>query len=277
MRTHEALFTAIVLISPLANGQTSDEWQSWPMGDRFTITAAAFFPSLDTKVRVDATDGTTGTNIDFEQNLGLQDTETLPTVVFDWRFAKKHRLGLGYFSLKRSGSAVTVTQIRFDDTVFDIDLPVSSFFDVDVTFISYSYSLLFDEKKELAVSAGLSVQDFAFGIQGNTGQGIIEGDSGLTAPLPAIGISAGYVFTDRLFFRAHLGVFSVDLALSDEKELRGEVVNAMLGLHHQTFESIQFGIAYSYFNVNADFGNAAGFNSIDYEYYGPSLSVSANF
>ena len=277
MRTHIARLIAIILISPLAVAQTSDEWQSWPMGARFSITVAAYFPSLDTKVRVNASDGTTGTAIDFEQNLGMQDTETLPTVGFGWRFAKKHRLDLGYFSLKRSGSAVTTTQIRFGDTVFDIDLPVSSFFDVDATYILYSYSLLFDEKKELAVSAGLSVQDFKFGIQGNPGQGIIEGESGLTAPLPAIGISGGYMFTDRLFLRANLGVFSFDIALSDEIELRGEIVNAMLGLYHQTFENVRFGISYDYFKVNADFGNATGFNSIDYNYYGPALIVTANF
>ena len=247
------------------------------MGDRFAITLGAFFPSLDTKVRVDASDGTPGTIIDFEQNLGMSDTETLPSLTVDWRFAKRHRLSLGYFSLARSGSAVTVTEIRFGDTVFTVDLPISSFFDVDVTHASYSYSLLFDEKKELAIQAGLSVQDFKFGILGTGGQGIIEADSGITAPLPAIGITGGYAFTDKLYLRGGVGVFSFEFTVSDEDELRGEITTAMLGLYHKTFEHMQLGLAYYFFDVNADFGNAAGFNSIKYSYNGPALSVSASF
>lgn len=277
MRTCVATFLASILLPSQTLAQDSDNWQDWLMGERFSISLSAFLPSLDTRVRVDASDGTRGTTIDFEQNLGMSETELLPSVRFDWRFAKKHRLSLGHFSLQRSGSAVTTSEIRFGDKVFNVDLPISSFFDVDVTHGSYSYSLLFDEKKELALSAGLSVQNFKFGIRGNSGQGIIEGDSGLTAPLPAFGITGGYAFTDRLFLRAGLGLFSFEFALSDEDAISGEITNAMLGLNHQTFENVQFGVSYLYFDVSARFENIGRFNSIKYNYHGPSLSFAVTF
>ena len=277
MTTRISLLIAVCLISSSAAAQSSDDWQDWLMGRRFEISGDAFFPSLDTKVRVDATDGTPGTVIDFEQNLGMSDTETLPVLSFDWRFAKKHRLNVGYFSLKRSGSTVTITQIRFGDTVFDVNLPISSFFDIDVTSLAYSYSLLFDERKELAISVGLSVQDASFGIIGNAGQGLIQAASGITAPLPAFGLSGGYVFTDKLFLRAGVGVFAFKLALSDEDELQGEIVNAMVGIYHQTFENVRFGLSYRLSDINAGFGNATGFNSLEYRYQGPALGVTGSF
>ncbi len=179
---HKLLFvlTSALLISGTALAQTDDEWLSWPMGDRFTISAQAFFPKIDTKVRVDASNGAPGTTIDFEQNLNLSDSETLPALGFAWRFAKKHQLIASVFDLSRSGSAITTTEIRFGDETFQIDLPIASFFDVRVTSVGYAYSFIFDEKKELALSAGLSVQDIKFGLVGTTNLGLIEEESGLT-------------------------------------------------------------------------------------------------
>ena len=69
---------AILVLSSTATAQNESDWRSWPLADRFTFTIDAFFPNLDTRVRVDASDGSPGTTIDFEQNLGMSDTETLP-------------------------------------------------------------------------------------------------------------------------------------------------------------------------------------------------------
>jgi len=161
------------------------------MGDRFTISAQAFFPKIDTIVRLDASDGTPGTTIDFEQNLNMSDSETLPALGFVWRFAKKHQLIANIFDLSRSGSAISTSEIRFGDEVFQVDLPIASFFDVQVISVGYAYSFIFDEKKELALSAGLSFQDYKFGLLGTLNLGLIEEESGLTAPLPAFGLTGG--------------------------------------------------------------------------------------
>jgi hypothetical protein len=172
-----ALAIAVLALSAPAVAQSEDDWQSWPLADRFTISLDAFSPYLDTRVRIDASDESPGTTIDFEQNLGLSDTETLPGLGLSWRFAKKHQLSLDYFKLDRSGSSITGTIIRIGDEVFDVDLPISFFFDMEITSFNYSYSLLLDERKELALSVGLSIQDLQFGFIGNAGLGLIEIDS----------------------------------------------------------------------------------------------------
>lgn len=277
MRRLLALTIGVAVISGDANAQAADDWSSWPLAERFYVSVEGFFPRLDTKVRVDATDGTPGTVIDFEQNLGMSETETLPAFGFAWRFARKHRLRLDYFSLKRSGSAISTTEIRFGDEVFQVDLPISSFFDIDVYSFGYSYSPIFDRKKEIALFAGVSVQDVGFGLQGNEAVGIISNSSGITAPLPAFGAGGGYAFTDKLTGRLGIGYFSFNLALSDEDKISGEITNANLGIFHETFENFRFGLKYSYFNVDAEFGNPSGFNVIEYNYHGPSLAVEVIF
>jgi hypothetical protein len=271
-----ALTLASVLLPSLSLAQ-GDDWENWPLGQKFVLAVNAFFPSLTTRIRVDATDGTTGTVLDFEQNLGLSDTETLPSLSIKWRFAKKHSLELGYFELNRSGSAVSVTEIRFGDEVFDIDLPISTFFDTSVLSVGYSYSLLFDAKMELALSAGLSVQDMTFGLRGDTGLDLISESSGVTAPLPAFGISGGYAITDKWTVRGQLRYFSLKLSTSDEDDLEGQIVDAGLGIFHHTFKHVQFGLNYSYFDVAAEFGNENRFNTLDYKYNGPMFTVAAVF
>ena len=277
MKAAMVVTIVILLFSNAAIAQSEEEWRSWPLADHFTITVAAFFPNLDTRVRVNASDGSTGTTIDFEQTLGLSDTETIPGFGFGWRYAKKHLLQLETFKLDRSGSAIAVTDIRFGDEVFTVDLPISSFFDIDVTSLNYSYSLIFDAKKELAFDIGLSVQDITFGLVGNQDMGIIQSKSELTAPLPTFGIRGGYAFTDKWIGKIGIGYFSLDLSISDEEQLSGEVLNWNASIQHNTFEHVYFGLGYSYFDVRADWSENGLVNSVGYKYHGPMLSVIAAF
>ena len=268
---------ALLFLSLVSRAQEQEEWLSWPLSDRFLVRADLFFPKLDTKIRVDASDGATGTNIDFEQNHGMSDTETLGGIGFGWRFAKKHRVRLDHFNLDRSGSAITPTEIRFGDDVFTVDLPISSFLDMSVTSLAYSYSIIFDEKKELALLAGLSVQDIEFGLASTGNLAQIEVDAGLTAPLPAFGINGGYAFSDKWIAKAGVGVFAFSLSLSDESQLSGDLVNAFATIQHNTFENVHFALSYSYFDVDVDWDSDSRVKSIQYQYHGPMISVIVVF
>ena len=276
MKTTFIVSVALILLPGFATAQVENDWQSWPLADHFTVSLNAMFPNLDTRVRLDASDGSTGTTIDFEQNLGMSDTETLPGINLGWRFAKKHQLNLTSFKLDRSGSQVTTTEIRFGDETFPVDLPISSFMDMKVTSIHYSYSPIFDERKEVALNLGLSVQDITFGLLGNV-LGIIEVESGITAPVPTIGLDAKYVFTDKWNGRIGFGALSFDLAVSDENELSGEVFNGYATIQHNTFEHVYFGLSLTYFEVRVNWNENNLNNSVGYEYYGPVLTVTAAF
>jgi len=277
MKAAFSVIIAILLPFNSAIAQTENDWQSWPLANHFTIDVSAMFPNLDTKVRVDASDTSLGTTIDFEQNLGMSDTEALPVIGFSWRYAKKHQLNFAAFKLDRSGSAITPTDISIGDETFPVDLPIASFLDMSVVNLMYSYSLVFDEKKELAFGAGLSIQDISFGLLGGAGLGIIEYASGLTAPLPTFDIRGRYAFTDKWIGQLGIGLFSFDLAITDEEELSGDVRTANALIQHHTFEHVYFGLGISYFDVKVDWSKNGLVNSIGYEYWGPVLTVTTAF
>lgn len=56
--------------------------------------------------------------------------------------------------------------------------------DMTITGIDYSYSLVLDERKELALGIGLSIQDISFGLIGNLDAGIVEVGSDITTRVP---------------------------------------------------------------------------------------------
>lgn len=278
----KANFTLIVVILSLSSpaitvAQDSNDWQSWPLVDHFTIELHAMFPSLDTRVRVDASDQSPGTTISFEQNLGMSDTATLPALSLSWRFAKKHKLGFNFLQLDRSGSAITTSEIRIGDEVFTINLPISSFFDMQIISLDYSYSFILDERKELALGLGLSIQDLAFGLLSNDPASVIEIDSGITAPIPTFGLNGGYAFTDKWLGRIGFGYLSFDLALDSERQLSGDVLAGYASLQHKTFERVRFGLSYQYFDVRVNWSENGLYTSVGYEYYGPMLTVTAAF
>ena len=275
--------TLVVLLaaSQPATAQGSNDWENWPTGDRWRIGAGYFAPDLDTKVLVTDSSGNLGTGISFEQNLGLSDNEGTGLLYVDWRFFKRHAVSYRYFELKRSATTSSSALIRIGDEVFDVSLPITSFFDITAHEISYSYSLLFDQKKELFFGVGVSIQDLALGIQGtesspNPGE-IINSTLASTAPLPTLNMGFDYAFSDKWIFQSRFGWLAVELDFAADRDLSGEIINANAGILWKAFENVGFFANYQVFDVNVDYVNAGVRFAVDYDYQGPVLGVSVNF
>jgi len=173
------LALAMVIVSPVA-AQSSDDWQTWPTGKRWSIGAGYFSPNLDTKIIVTDENQIVGTGISFEENLGLDDSEATGLLYINWRMFERHALEYRYFKLDRSATTSSSSvAIAIGEEFFDVTLPIQSFFDITAHEIAYSYSLMFDERKDLYVGLGISLQDLGLGIQGtesspNPGEVIVQ-------------------------------------------------------------------------------------------------------
>ena len=270
----------LVTSSPIA-AQNSADWEEWPTGDRWRIGAGYFAPDLDTKVVVTDSSGNLGTGISFEQNLGLSDNEGTGMLFVDWRFFKRHAVSYRYFELKRSATTNSSVSIRVGEEVFDVNLPITSFFDITAHEISYSYSLLFDQKKELFVGAGISIQDLALGIQGTESSPdpgeIINSTLASTAPLPTLNMGFDYAFSDKWLFQSRLGWLVVELDFAADEDLSGEIINANVGILWKAFENVSFFANYQVFHVDVEYVDAGAKFAVDYNYKGPVLGVSVNF
>lgn len=275
------LALALFVASPVA-AQKSTDWHDWPTGGRFGMSAGVFAPDLDTTIVVTDANDIVGTGISFENNLGLDDSKSTALVDFDWRFFKRHTMTYRYFDLSRSstttGGGVT---IKIGDETFDLTLPIQSFFDITTNEIAYSYSILFDPKKELYVGFGISLQDIGIGIQGtesapNPGE-IINSQLNSTAPLPTLNFGFNYAFSEKWMFQSKLGWLAVELELDSDEDISGQIINANLGVAWQAFENVGFFLNYQVYDVDVDYKDNDVKFAVDYDYQGPVLGVSVNF
>ena len=281
MRRHWVIIPVAFLllaVGPVAYAQGEPEWHSWPMGERFGINVGAFFANLDTKIRLDGTGGALGTGIDFEQDLGLDDTKTRLMVEGHWRFFKKHRLDFSYFDLDRSGDGSSTINIRFGDNVFQADLPLQAFLDIEVFNLGYSYSILFDEKKELAFGLALSFQDIAVGLKGTgllAGLDVSESTSVL-APLPTFTGRFAYAITPKWIVDTNIGYFTIEVD-SGGDELSGDIIAANAGVRWQLLKRFHLGLLYQFFRVDVETKGEARHLLIEYNYDGPVLYMGTSF
>lgn len=258
-----------------------DDWKSWPTVDTFSIGAGYFQADLDTVLVLTDAEGNIGTGISFEQNLNLEDSKGTGLFFVNWHFAKRHALEYRYFQLNRSGAGSSTVSIGIGDQIFDVDLPIQSFFDITAHEIAYSFSALLDERKHLYLGFGISVQDLALGIEGTESSPSpgepLSAQLASTAPLPTLNVGFEYAFTDKWMFVSRFGWLAVEVDAAADETLNGEIINANAGIQWNAFENAGFFLQYQLFDVDVEYLDQGALFSIDYDYRGPVLGIDVNF
>lgn len=270
-------FVLTLCVSAETLAEEREAWRDYPLGNRFSLGVGLFGPALDTKVRLDSSSGVVGTLIDFESTLGMDEDDRLPLVMGYYRFAKRHRMTFEYFRLDRNGSSVSDAPIRFGDVIFPANLPLSSYFNVDVYSFAYSYSIIHDRQMELAFSFGLQFQDLETGIAGSVGPGLLAEEADAVAPLPTFGGSFDYAISEKWIFTSMIGVFGIEIDLGDDSDFSGEIVQVNAGITWKAFENVGFALQYNYFNVDVGINDPDWVGTLKYQYRGPVLAVSGYY
>jgi hypothetical protein len=249
------------------------DWQSWPLGNRFIISAGTFFPNIDTKVSAASAVNPVSATIDFERDLGLDDSAIRPLASFGWRFAKNHKLTVNYFNLDRSGDSISNATITLGGLVIEAGVPVQAFLDVEVFEVSYEYSLVFRENIDWSVGLGLSLQRVDIGVLADDGIILGSQDISVNLPLPTLNTAFSYAFTDKLVGRAGLGWLVVEADVSDSTDFNGNIWNGSIGLRYRAFKNIGFDLAWTYFDVDVDYFKRDLIGTLDYRYLGPVVGI----
>lgn len=280
LRHLSTVVVALLMATPVA-AQNADDWESWPIIDKWSIGLGYFVPDLNTQIVITDEDGNIGTGINFEQNLGLDDSKGTALLFVNWHFARRHALEYRYFELNRSGAGNSSVSIGIGDEIFDITLPIQSFFDITAHEIAYAFSALLDERKHLYLGLGISVQDLALGIQGTASSPApgetISSNLAKTAPLPTLNIGFDYAFTDKWIFVSRLGWLAVEVDFGEGEDLSGEIFNTNVGVQWNAFENVGFYLHYQAFSLDVDYLDQGKLFAIDYEYKGPVLGVDVRF
>jgi len=263
-------------------GDEPTDWRSWPTGERLVVSVGGFYPTLNTKVAVADEDGIIGAVISFEDDLKLDKRKATLFGDLRWRVAKRHTIGVSYFELDRSSFESGGGTIIIGDEQLDPNLPIESFFDIQVLDFSYSYSFLMDERKELYAGLGLSLEELKFGIRGTadsdnpgdiTPGEPIEERVELIAPLPTLNLGFNYAFTDKWMLDLTAGWFAVGLELADNEDFDGSIIRGSAGIRWKAFENFGLRASYELFDVDIDYRKRSAVGELQYDYRGPAIGV----
>ena len=130
--------------------------------DRFSISVGAFFTDWGTNVRLDSDTLGTGTDIDFENDLGLRSSSSIFRIDGHYRFNDRHRINFSVFDMSRDANRTIDRDIQFGDIIFAINTDLSASTDLSIYKLAYTYSFLRREKGYLGATFGLFVADSTF-------------------------------------------------------------------------------------------------------------------
>ena len=190
--------------------------QQGPTTDRFTLDLGGLVASLSSDLRVDVTNGRTGSDFSVEPTLGLDKRKgTFEAEAVFW-ITRKQRLSANFVNIERSAEGHTLDRtIQIGDKTLTINSSIDSFFNTRYLGGAYGYSFLKSPNQELGALIGLVAERFQTGTAISVSAGNQAVDAGrdvdVTAPVPEIGGFWAWhvggnvtVGADAAFFKANV-------------------------------------------------------------------------
>jgi hypothetical protein len=270
------LILLAALFSPGLFAQDSSDYHPW-MSNRFLINVGVYYPTTDLKFSVKGTANPMDEEVDFEQALGLSDSESVFAMNFRWRFGEKWSLWAQYFSTSKDGTRVLLEDVEWEDFIFREGSTVSGGAGVKVARLFFGREFLTGSKYEFGAGAGTHWLEIDAFIEGDVA--INDQETGFQRaavdaafPLPNIGAWYYYSFSKKLLFESRLDWLYVDIG-----DYKGGLIDAGVGLNFQAFKNVGFGLYYQFFRVDVDITKSDWSGSADLDFSGPFLSISGTW
>ncbi len=220
-----------------------------PLFDKFNFSVQGSWVKLKTEIRLDSELLGEGTTLNFEDDLGLGDNETIPTLSFEWQVAKKHKLGVRWQDINRDQSTQALTEIDWGGETIPINADITLAFDITQAFIDYTYYPWVKERWAAGFGLGLRWMDLqvtlAYSDEGND----IEEQSDVkgVAPLPYLYFEYRRLFSEKWRFTTGLGWFYLKF-----NDIEGGQWIGRVGIEYLAGKRWAFGAAINLSNINVD-------------------------
>jgi hypothetical protein len=277
----------LVLLSGLTTervlaGSDESSTASSLFDSKYTLALGGFFPRVHSTFTLDGPRGG-GTEIDVEDDLGLDSDTSSAWVSFDWRFKPRHQLHVEWFQLNRKGSLAAGRSLTIDDTTVGVGSLLESKVDLNLGRVTYGYSIIRKSNLDLSflIGAHVATAKGTVTAAGNVSVdgvpvvsgSVTESSSTLTFPLPHLGGSLSYEFTPKLAGNLTVLAFALDLG-----DYSGSLLEVDAMMAYQLSKTFGIGGGLKYFNLNLQANLSGGGNvEYDYNFFGPAIFGYASF
>jgi hypothetical protein len=197
---------AIALLAWVTPARAAEDFGNH-LYDRFQVTVSGSILKLGSEARIDSDDGSYGTELDLEEDLGFASTKFQPRAELRWRPGRHHEIGFGYQLARRTASKTLERDIEVADTSFTAGADIKSTFDSDNLFLTYRYAFIAKERTEVGVGLGLGAFFFKVGVDavasassgGASQSATYSSETSFTGPTGALGVYARFRSGDRWY------------------------------------------------------------------------------
>jgi hypothetical protein len=235
--------------------------QSGQDGERGSVLFGAFITDRDTSTRLDS-DAGPGTEIDLEDDLGLETSMSVVRVGGYLWLGRRHRFDAAFFDLSRDATKPIQETIHFGDQTFEIDSVVETEQDLSIIKADYTFAAVARDRAFLGVTGGLYILETRMALR-QAALGQFESED-ITAPLPVLGLRGDFEFNDRITLRGAMQWFGVKT-----DDIDGRLIDFYVGADYGFSERMAIGLAYNAVSMNLDAEEDRGLRGrIDFGYDG---------
>ena len=229
--------------------------------ERAGIMVGAFITDRQSTTRLDNDDGS-GTEIDLEDDLGLESSTNVARLGGYVWLGKRHRLDGAYFNLNRESTFPIKETIDFGDQTYVINTSIQTESKLSIIKADYTYAVLVKDRGWLGLTGGLYIADTSLTLSQQT-LGTAESED-VTAPLPVFGLRGDYAFNDHITLRGAAQYFAYEA-----QDVDGRLTDFYVGADYGFGKRMAVGLAYNKVSMNIGAIEDTGFDSrLDWGYDG---------
>ena len=190
-----ALFFSIIMPTPDAHAEDTPGNSQY---NNLTIRASAFvIRNANTDIRVDDPLLGVGVVLDLDKTLDMDSSSDSPRLDIQYKFNPYHGIDFSWYPVRRRGEKELLQNLSIRDTLFPAGTNVKSYFNTNTYKLAYNYTMFNHSKLKLNTVAGITTTTFDFGVESPPNS--LDEHFFISTPLPILGFSFRYGFTEKLF------------------------------------------------------------------------------
>jgi hypothetical protein len=250
---------SLVVVALLVAASLTAQGTQPNLYDRLQVGASVTTVILNTNIRVDGSSGN-GTDVDAEDDLGLQKSRFEPRFALRWRPGRRHEFEVGYQFARRSAERVLDRDITFGDSTYPANADVATKFNSDQGFFAYRFAFLAKPRTQvgLVIGGGALFLNAALDAVGSGGQVQYSQSQKVTGPIGSLGLYGRFLSGTRWSWEAEARYVRVSIDRFTAQVAEGGGAVRYTAWSHVTFEG---GYGVSAIQVDIDPTSSSGSGS----------------
>jgi hypothetical protein len=218
----------LVLVLTAVGGRRAVAQDVNHLYDKFQVSVTGAAVILGTTIRVDSDVGD-GTELDTEDDLGLDRAGVRPRIGFRWHPGRRHQLEASYIFINRSGGRSISEDVTVDSVTYTAGATIDTKLGSDQLGVIYRFAFHASDKSLIGAAIGVGATFFDVNLTGtgtisdgeNTETGTFTVQKSLTGPTASIGGFGQWRLGEKWYLEADLRALYVPIDNIDITILEG--------------------------------------------------------